>query len=110
MTTERKEITEETVKLIKIIPQIIAILSFAIGTALLLLYLIGNNKSYYSEIGAYYILIAILINSLLFLGIIITSYFYKEYQLEIIKKSFLLLINIPIAILYLIIIIYINNN
>ena len=109
MTTERKEITDETVKILKIIPQFIAILSFAIGTALLLLYFIGNDNSYYSEMGAYFVLSAIMLNSLLFFGLIITSYFYKEYQLEIIKKSFLLLSNIPIAIAYLIIIIYTTN-
>lgn len=109
MTTERKEITDETVKILKIIPQFIAILSFAIGTALLLLYFIGNDNSYYSEMGAYFVLSAIMLNSLLFFGLIITSYFYKEYQLEIIKKSFLLLFNIPIAIAYLIIIIYTTN-
>ena len=109
MTTERKEITDETVKILKIIPQFIAILSFAIGTALLQLYFIGNDKSYYSEMGAYFVLSAIMLNSLLFFGLIISSYSYKEDQLEIIKKSFLLLFNIPIAIAYLIIIIYTTN-
>ena len=109
MTTERKEISEETVKILKIIPQFFAFLSFAIGTALLFLYFIEKDKSYYLGTGMYFVLSALLLNSLLFFGLIITSYFYKEDQLEIIKKSFLLLFNIPIAISYLIIIICTTN-
>lgn len=90
-------------------PLILATVSFGIGTAIMVLYFISNDQSYYTEIGFYYLLLALLINGTAFLGLLLGSYFYKQQQLELLKKAFILLINIPISLLYLILFITLSK-
>ncbi len=89
------------------IAQYLAISSFAIGTILFMLTFIltSDFKNHLIVIGFYYVGIVLLIN-LLYLIIMIISLFVTEFYHEyIIKKGFIMLANIPIAILYFFILI-----
>ncbi|WP_166967601.1 hypothetical protein [Yeosuana marina] len=79
----------------------IALLSFLIGTALLSIYLYFGNPNTIKTVGLYFVITAFIINSLLFfinlIGIIIDN----KNRVELIKTCGIMLLNIPIAILYL---------
>lgn len=88
----------------------IAIATFAIGTVLFLLYYLFPNKSTLIITGVFYILFAIIVNGILLL-ILIYHYIILPNQREFIAiKIMILLSNIPIAALYLYIIINLLNN
>ncbi|WP_310381620.1 hypothetical protein [Flavobacterium sp.] len=88
----------------------IAITTFAIGTILFLLYYIFPNKSELLITGLFYIFFAVLVNGILLL-ILLYHYIILPNQREFIAIKIMILIsNIPIATLYLYIIINLLNN
>lgn len=88
----------------------IAIGTFAIGTLLFLLYLLFPEKSELLITGFFFILFAILVNGILLL-ILLYHYIILSNQREFIAiKIIIQLSNIPIAALYLYLIILFENN
>lgn len=84
-------------------------ISFGLGTLILLLYLVDKNRTeYVFIIGFFYVLAAIVLNFAMLLLLIVCAIINKEYRLQILERTSLILINIPIAILYFFIVIEIN--
>ncbi|OIQ20154.1 MAG: hypothetical protein BM557_05655 [Flavobacterium sp. MedPE-SWcel] len=92
------------VEILKQLPVWFFSISFITGTILLLLHLIIPKNFGYIEFGIVYTFIAFAINSLLLIGLIITSFYYKKHQKTILIRGTLLLLNIPIALIYLFIV------
>lgn len=92
------------------IGKFIALVSFIIGTSLTGLYLHFDRPTTMEELGFFYIVIACIINSLYFLFLSIMLLKNKENRFPRIEASLLMLINIPVAALYLYIIITITPN
>ena len=77
----------------------IAIISFIIGTILLVSFKITDDFSF-AIIGYYYIILAVFINALMVLLLLIHSVFHhKQYKEHLITIGFVLL-NIPITCYY----------
>ncbi|GAA3569813.1 hypothetical protein [Snuella lapsa] len=85
-----------------------ALLSFIMGTSLLSLYLYFDKSSTISSIGFYFVIAAFLINSLLFIINVVGILTSPKHQLELIKTCGIMLLNVPVAILYLYIVISIE--
>ncbi|RWW91968.1 hypothetical protein [Flavobacterium cerinum] len=73
-------------------------ISFTIGTILFAVFMINGSKVII--IGFLYVLIAIFINTIAAGVLAVCAYVYKDYQNEIVNKTVILFINIPVAILY----------
>lgn len=86
--------------------KLIAFLSFTLGTILLSLFLYFDKSNDIGKIGFYFTLSALIINSLLFTINLIAILINKKYRIELLKTCGIMLLNIPIALLYLYIIIY----
>ena len=82
------------------IPIWIFLISFSGGTFLFLLYLAGNNDSIFMA-GVFYLAAAFIINAIAFVAMVISIFFYYDYWQIILLRAALLLVNIPIALLYL---------
>lgn len=81
------------------IPKQIFTLFFLVGTLLILLF--GILKSFeILLIGWYYVIGSVIINLLVLLVQIVFSFVYKKHQLIILKRTSILLLNIPIALFY----------
>ena len=76
------------------------IISFSIGTILLLLFLIDKNNSNVLITGFLYVLLAIPINFALLLFLIVCAIVHKECRKQILERTAVMLLNVPIAILY----------
>ena len=77
----------------------ITLLSFGIGTLLLLLFLITRN-GLFAVIGIYYTLIAIIVNALTGLKLI-KNLITDTTKYETLYTLLILLLNIPITVLYI---------
>ena len=76
-------------------------ISFAIGTLLLVLFIIGGGR--YSPImfwGFLYVVIAFGFNLSVLIAYALLGYVLNEYQQQLMQRAALLLVNIPVAILY----------
>ena len=86
------------------IAQYLAIGSFTIGTLLFILGLITKNNLFNNGtiiiLGLIYVIIAVLINIIYLLFLIANLFITKNHHLFLIKKGFIMLSNIPIAIIY----------
>ncbi|MFK7782199.1 hypothetical protein [Psychroserpens sp.] len=90
--------------------QIVALLSFVIGTCLIAFYLyLGEN---YISLGfaISMVVITIIVNSILFITITIAAIFKRINQNEALKTCGLMLLNIPISILYFYMVIMFPNQ
>ena len=77
-----------------------AIWSFSIGTFLFLAYCI-TNSSIFLPIGLCFLLLAIVYNIIILLIVIIAAFSKKDMLLDHLKTIGLMLLNIPVAFLYL---------
>jgi len=82
-------------------PLIVAGASFTIGTALLLYFLSDPHFEPIMPIGFCFVVLAFFVNSVVFTSLIICGFILKEYQKEIFTRAGLLLVNIPIAAVYI---------
>lgn len=82
--------------------------SFAFGTLLFILQLI-DPKGNYASAGLYFIGYAFVVNSVFFLALIITAGLFYHRRQVLLKTAGLLLLNIPIAVIYFIIIINLSS-
>jgi hypothetical protein len=91
-------------------PQIIrvgqktAIYSFAIGTVILLIFLMSKYTPFVA-VGLYYVLAAFVINSLILLTLLIQLLYHKEHWRKILATVSFMLLNVPISLLYFFIVI-----
>lgn len=86
----------------------LALGSFGGGTLLLLLYLLFPNRDGLLILGFFYVLTAILLNSIAFLNLLYRYCIYPEDREILLIKMLLLLVNIPITVLYIYIVIHQN--
>lgn len=85
------------------ISKIIAGISFVLGTLLLVLFLFFKSKLIVG-LGIYYVITALVINTLFFIGLLARFIVDSGNRLEILKSIGLILMNLPIAIGYLFIV------
>ena len=83
-----------------------AIVSFGIGTLLLLLHFIFKNSDIIVTVGIYYVLISFLINGLMLLKLIIDWITEPLNRPQIEKQALILFTNVPISFVYFLIVIY----
>lgn len=95
-----KKFTETYYQDFKTICHYCAIISFGFGTLLFLLFLTSKSDKIVG-LGLYFTLIALAINSLLFVFNTFFGLFSKEYWKKYLLNSGILLINLPITFLYL---------
>ena len=89
--------------------KIITLCCFVIGTTLFSLFLYLGESKIPIMIGIKFIIVAILINTILFLANLIIALLNSENRFEYLKTCGLILLNIPIAILYFRIILSIKS-
>lgn len=77
----------------------VAIISFLIGTLILLLYLLTTSEALLVG-GLFYVLIALALNTITLIGLIINAIINYQYYKENLTTILLFLFNIPIAIGY----------
>ncbi len=90
------------------VSKIIVLISFIIGTILFSLFLYLGESKIPIMIGFKFVIVAIVINAIFFFANLLLSSIYSENRIDYIKTCGIILINIPIAILYLYIIISIE--
>ncbi len=83
-----------------------AIVSFGIGTLLLLLHFIFKKSDIIIFTGIYYVLISFLVNGLMLLKLIIDWITEVENRPNIERQALILFANIPISFVYFLIAIY----
>lgn len=86
----------------------LAVVSFAIGTILLLLQKLAPNNLNILIIGLFYVLFAILINGIMFVNLAYQFIILPKYREYLAIKILILLANIPISFLYILIVFNIN--
>lgn len=99
-----EDIIENRVDLLLAIPKWLFNVTLGFSTVLFLLGLIAINNESLLLLAFYIVVIAIVFNILTFFGMIVFSFIYSNYQRSLLLSSFILLANIPIAMLYMIII------
>ncbi|QRM89535.1 hypothetical protein FG167_09935 [Lacinutrix sp. WUR7] len=86
--------------------KITAASSFVIGTLLLAVYLYFDNPYNITQIGLGYIIITFWINLILLVILIISAFVSPRFKIEILKTCGIMLLNIPIAYGYLLLVIW----
>jgi len=81
----------------------VAITSFGLGTLLLIIYAITHLIEI-AIIGYYYLIVTLFINSILALVFLILTIIFKSERIKNLKTIDVMLLNIPIAFLYVIIV------
>ncbi len=89
------------IKIILQIPVVATVISFVIGSVFFGLYITGNESENIFVFGFFYVIIAVIINLVILLILIALSFIHKEHQNIILLRTSLLLINIPVAVLYM---------
>ena len=80
--------------------KIVSALSFAIGTMLFSLFLYFGESVITIELGIKFVIVAFLVNSILFIANLIIAIAYNETRTESLKTCGLMLFNVPIALVY----------
>lgn len=83
-----------------------AIVSFGIGTLLLILHFIFKKSDIIIVTGIYYVLISFLVNGLMLLKLIIDWITEPLNRPQIERQALILFANIPISFVYFLIVIY----
>ncbi|WP_159025697.1 hypothetical protein [Aquimarina sp. Aq78] len=81
----------------------VATISFLLGTLLLLFFLISQS-SIVLDIGLFYVIIASVLNVIVFVGLITNAIINYQYYKENLTTIILVILNIPITIGYIIIV------
>lgn len=82
--------------------RILAVLSFLIGTFFLVLFWYTESMEI-AETAEYYVILALLINSFVFVALLLKARNDQANSSELIGAALLLLVNIPVAIVYFIV-------
>ena len=83
----------------------VAIFSFLLGTLILLLYLITSAEALLVG-GLFYVMIAFVLNSITLIGLIGNAIINRQYYKENLTTILIFLVNIPIAIGYVMLIMH----
>lgn len=75
--------------------------SFICGTAIFLAHIIFPNLEILFIIGLIHVIIAFVINAIVFIALVIAALMNKQYWQTIILNAILLLVNIPVVMLYM---------
>lgn len=78
----------------------LAVGSFAIGTLILLFYMLFPNTMLLLVVGFFYVLFAALFNGIVLLNLLYQFYIYPKDREILAIKMLIMLANIPIAVLY----------
>ncbi|MBF6642225.1 hypothetical protein IVB69_12090 [Flavobacterium sp. J49] len=78
----------------------LAMCSFAIGTLILILYLLVPNSMQLLVVGFFYVLFALLFNGIVLLNLLYQFCIYPNERETLAIKMLIMLANIPIAVLY----------
>lgn len=97
------------IKHIEIIGRYTAASSLSFGTVLILWYYCFPKYELITIIGSYYVVTAFYVNIIVFSIVFSAALIYSRYKNKLFKVIGMLLINIPIAILYLILVIMTIN-
>lgn len=95
-----KNVVEKYYQEIKKISYKCAIISFGMGTFLLLLFILTRVDNV-AVLGFLYVVLAITINTILFFFNLFCAYFTLKYRKKFLINSGILLLNAPIALFYL---------
>lgn len=95
-----KNVVENYYQEIKKISYKCAIISFGLGTFLLLLFILTKVDNV-AILGYFYVVLAFTINTILFFFNLLCAFFTKNYRNKFLINSGILLINVPIALFYL---------
>lgn len=101
-----QDIKDKRVDLLLAVPKWLFNVTLGINTVLFLQALINISNEFLVTIGFFCLVIVLVINTFTFLVLIVFSFIYKYYQRSIAINSLILLANIPIAILYMFIIVH----
>lgn len=88
------------------LPLATAVISFTIGTVLFLLYMLNKKAITIGDedslliIGFFYVVIAFVINTFILIAMLVFSFMFRPWQMLILQKTALMLINIPVAVIY----------
>jgi len=82
---------------IKNIGRLIALTSFALGTILLILFFLFKTNYPIVMIGIYYVAIALIVNTIIFVSTLISGIYFWNHRLQLFATCGILLANIPIA-------------
>ncbi|WP_316815310.1 hypothetical protein [Pedobacter nyackensis] len=77
--------------------------SFLIGTALLITYCITRFDQLIT-LGLFYVALATIFNSIILLTTLIMIIIYPKHYLQLLKTAIIILLNLPIAFLYFLIV------
>lgn len=94
----------ETINNIKNTCKVTAFLSFTVGTILVILFAMNGTYGPIVMAGIYYIYIAFIINLILFIFVLLSAFYFWQFRWDLFKHCGLLLLNIPIAIIYFLIV------
>jgi hypothetical protein len=86
----------------------LAIISFAMGTVLLVIQKLAPNNFEILFIGLFYILFALLVNGIMLINLAYHFIILPKHREYIAIKILILLANIPVTILYILIVFNIN--
>ncbi|WP_412984206.1 hypothetical protein [Pontimicrobium sp. IMCC45349] len=89
--------------------KVTAIVSFIIGTIILILHIYLKDEIGIMIIGLYYTIAAFFINAILFLSLIIAAFIKEKYRKQLAASAGILLVNIPIAFIYILIVFQFNK-
>ena len=90
--------------------KITALTSFIVGTIILILHIYLKDEVGILIVGLYYTIAAFFINSMLFSSLIIAAFIKENYRKKLVTSAGILLVNIPIAFLYIFIVYHFNLN
>lgn len=82
---------------------VIATISFLLGTLILLLYIVTASDAFLVG-GLFYVLIAVVLNGITLIGLVANAIINYQYYRENLATILLFLINVPIAIGYVMLI------
>ena len=99
-----EDIIKNRVDLLLAIPKWLFNITLGVNTVLFLLGLIAIGDESLPTTDFYLMTATVVINILVFLCLIVFSFVYSNYRKSLMMSSLILLLNIPIATLYLIII------
>lgn len=94
---------------INITGKITSVLSFVIGTMLLSFYLYFKGEIVSMEMGIGFIVMAVMVNLIVFSVVLGSTILNKEHRTEGLKTCGLMLLNIPIAIGYFLLILHMES-
>jgi len=90
----------KTIANIKNICKFTALVSFTIGTILVILFAMNKAQDSLIIIGFYYIFIAVMLNSILLFCVFISVLYFSQHRQELLAHCGLVLLNIPVALGY----------